>query len=439
MVLATRTLLLVLSCVAALPDPAQACTCEWRDSDDPGAFERDVRTQFDGSNAVFAAEVVAVGPHSATMRVEQVWKGTIGAVLVMGTGSVPTADGLVQHSTCILDFRDAEGTVWLVFADRSPDGRLTAHRCGHTRELRHSGPTESILNRIVQPVRSTVPVAAPHDAAQIRADLEAHLAPVAVWRTRTEEALRASAGTAQADPRFLDLRIQLKAIVATIARDLEAPEFQRLMFPDGAAGQAFRRAQRRPFDAEASALVEADALMAFMKERGVWPHRAEGDIYFYVSEAALLEWFGPSVSEEIRQFLRLWADEQVRPAAEDASIQVDFDELERRIRATEGFLAGYPESKVREPMRVRHQHYLALYLGGTDNTPAFDRRSGVLRSDLRQRIEAYAAAQPLTPSGLVVATYLDLLRTTRFARTPEVRHFLDGVRGDVGDWRLLRY
>jgi hypothetical protein len=277
------------------------------------------------------------------------------------------------------------------------------------------------------------------DGDPILTDLEVRLAPVAAWRERADGVLRPIAGTPRGDREFLALRLELKEIVAKLATALETPEFQMRIWPDGAVGQGLRRSEKRTEHADAADVVRADALVAFMKERGVWPQHGEGDTYFYPSERALLEWFGPLVSEEIRQFLRLWADEQAKPVAEDAGIMVPRAELERRILATERFLTDFPASPVRDPVRVRHGHYLGLYLGGTDNSRAFDMDTGVFRLDLRQALEAFAVAHPGTLSAHTVAEYLEVLSAGDFRRTPDIVRFLDRVQGDPRDWLLLRY
>lgn len=90
-------------------------------------------------------------------------------------------------------------------------------------------------------------------------------------------------------------------------------------------------------------------------------------------------------------------------------------------------------------MRARRQHYLALYLGGTDNTPAFDRTTQAIDAKRWQRLQTFAVAHPELESGRTVARYLDLLRAQKFQRTREVARFLETVRGDPGDWRLRSY
>jgi hypothetical protein len=432
-----RMLLLALAMLAASAGPADACSCAWEEPGSPAALEQRLRQQFEHATAVFAGEVVAVTRYAATFRVERVWKGTPAEVITLGT-SRRMGDGLMSTNTCTLDFRGAERRTYLVFASVAEDGRLSAHRCGATGEFPEAAATEAVLRRFVSP---KLPAESPviQDRDPILAELEMRLAPVAAWRERADRVLRPIAGTPRADREFLALRRELQEVVATLATALETPEFQMRIWPDGFVGQGLRRSQKRTAQADAAEVVRADALAAFMKARGVWPQRGEGDTYFYPSESVLLEWLGPLVSEQIRQFLRLWADEQARPVAEDAAIMVPRDELERRILATERFLADFPESPVQDPVRVRHGHYLALYLGGTDNSRAFDMNTGVFRLDLRQALEAFAAAHPGTWSARTVAEYLEALRASDFRRTPDVVRFLDRVRGDPRDWLLLRY
>jgi hypothetical protein len=269
-------------------------------------------------------------------------------------------------------------------------------------------------------------------------DVDRRLAPIAAWRARTEEDLRPLAGTAEADARLLARRLELKALVAEISKPFDTPAFQRAIGPDGAAGQGYRRAQGQPIDAGSAEVARGEALMDALRVRGVWPDHNEGVTYFDVNEAAVLEWFGGYLTDAIRQFLRLWADEQEQPTAEDASIQIPLEELERRIDATARYLADFPHSPVREPVQARHLAYLSLYLGGTDNSRAFDYRSDVMPPERRQRLAVFAAARREVESGRITADYLKLLEATGFRRTPAVRQFLEALRSR-SDWRLRAY
>jgi hypothetical protein len=292
------------------------------------------------------------------------------------------------------------------------------------------------VNGQVAPPRELA--AAPDDLERILADLERDLAPIAAWRVRAEEALRPRARTPQADAAFLALRLELKDIIGTLARRFQTREFQMLVGPAGFAGQHLRRSSGLPEGVSAADAQRAEIVVAFMKQRAVWPRYAEGDTYFYVNESALLEWFGNAVSEEIRQFLRIWAHEQATPMAEDAGLMVSLDEVERRMADAKRFLADYPGSAVREPMRAAYQQRLAVYLGGLPNSPAFDHLDGVMDVDRRQRLEAYVGAHPGTESARIVEQYLALLRANGFKRGPEVDRFLRALWDRV-DSLQLRY
>jgi hypothetical protein len=65
------------------------------------------------------------------------------------------------------------------------------------------------------------------------------------------------------------------------------------------------------------------------------------------------------------------------------------------------------------------ERYLDGYLNGGANTPVFD-TSGVLLDEVRVSLERFAAANPRTFSGQVVAARLDTLRASSF-RQPRGR------------------
>lgn len=262
-----------------------------------------------------------------------------------------------------------------------------------------------------------------------------------VERIRTE--LRADSATHVADSLFLARRALLRETLDAVSDGFDDPTFEAAAYPDGGAAQRLRRERlraeqpdTRPTMAALRATPEevgqADSLNALLAKHGIRVQRGEGQVYYELSETFQVEHLGPYLTSEMQEFLSFVEREQVQPSAADASLGIPLDELATRLLSAGRFAQKYPASPVRDIVRSRFQRYLAIYLGGIDNTPAFDRRSKVLRPDWRNSLESFVANHGDTEAGQRVAEYLALVRASDYTRSPEVDAFLRNL------WSTLR-
>ena len=240
-------------------------------------------------------------------------------------------------------------------------------------------------------------------------------------------ALLPDSGTPDADVRALEQRAALETRVRQLAREFDDSVFQVALWPQGWRGYQLRRslvAAGMPLPDSAAAEARADSLVATLRRHGVWTWRAEGDAYLALSESWLLDGIAPLLTTGTRTFLSLMAVEQETPAAEDASIQVGWDGLAERLAAMDGLIAAHPGAPfLPEAVRARGW-YRGLYLRGTDNTPAFGRRTGTLDPVVRASFEDFIVRHGHLPVAAEVREYVSLLRAEGWRRTAAVTAYL---------------
>jgi hypothetical protein len=291
-----------------------------------------------------------------------------------------------------------------------------------------AGSTASVADTAPAPEpRTSATQAAADSLRAMKQRLQPKLAPLATWRAAAEAALRPDSGTVRADSALLELHDAFQDQVRRVARTFDDPAFQALIWPDGVRGHQLRRAQQRPLDADPVQIALADSVVTFLAAHGIWSYRAEGDTYFVASEAAVLEWFGRFVTGPVREFLSLSAREQRAPTAEDGGIRITPDELAARLAAADRFLAEHPGAAAHDLVERWYRRYLAVYVAGLPNTPAFDWRSGVLAPELRRSYEQYVSEHGGTASGNVVAEYLTLLEASGYRRQPPVDAYIQAL------------
>jgi hypothetical protein len=263
-------------------------------------------------------------------------------------------------------------------------------------------------------------------------ELDLQLSPILAAVENARSLLRPDSGSVAADSAFLQFRREFDDRIRDVVTEFDDQAFQADVWPTGAAAMARWRADQRP---ERRATPEeearADSIVAVLMYHGVWIDRVEGDIYFSAAESMVLDRLGPFLTHGLRDFLENQADEQRKPVVVDAALMIPLDELTRRLRWAEAFLEAHPQSVVLDVVESRYRRYLAIYLAGLPNTPAFDRRTGELEPDWRESMLRYATNHAGTESGTLVSRYLNLLEVSRFQRSAEIDAFLSELWADV--------
>jgi len=251
--------------------------------------------------------------------------------------------------------------------------------------------------------------------ASLLRQLDPKIAPVEATIDSMVGVLRVDSGTTRADSAFLRARKTLEDLVWGM-RVYEDSAFQNTAYPH-------RRTLFRALPT-ARELAIADSLARRLNERGIWVYLAEGDAYVAVSEPTLFRRLGRFLTEPMREYQRILMDEQAWPTADDASLMISWDKLGERLASTDRFLAAHPGAVARDGVKGLYDRYLSLYLLGTDNTKAFDRRTRVLEFDVHRSYERYVVDHGSTTSGKVVRDYLDLLRRNQFRYGDHARKYL---------------
>jgi hypothetical protein len=128
-------------CLSAARE-ADACSCVMLPDQSERELKSEVLRQLKAVDAVFTAEAVASDMLGATLRVEKVWKGTIGDQVRM-RHATREADGMIKMSSCDINF--PAGQRYVVFAVAEPGGEMVAHHCSSTARLDSAGKTLRIL------------------------------------------------------------------------------------------------------------------------------------------------------------------------------------------------------------------------------------------------------------------------------------------------------
>jgi hypothetical protein len=266
--------------------------------------------------------------------------------------------------------------------------------------------------RSPEPVQqATVPDSIHHLIVRLHQQLGA----IREWKVTATAALRADSATPRADSIAWRQRVALIREMRPIAAAYYEHYFDRLPWPPVA-----------PLEA-----LGARSFSELFARHGVIAERAEGNTYLAMDADSLRAWLAPYVTAQLSEFLEFDVREQQRPFASDASMMITYDEVTERIVRLEELMNAYPQSPARPTTEYYYRRYLTAYLGGTDNTPAFDWKTKLLHAELRANYHKFLAEHGNTQAARELRDYLELLKRNGYRQTEEVLEYLR-VR-----WRAL--
>jgi hypothetical protein len=136
--------------------------------------------------------------------------------------------------------------------------------------------------------------------------------------------------------------------------------------------------------------------------------------------------YSPYITHEMDSYIALKAKESNSPALLEAGIAVSMDEYVQRIIEAMDFVNEYPDSPRASEIKGYANLRLRFYLGGIDNSPAFDFNGKVLPErlqDFEEKLEIYRD----TEFSGILDSYLKLLQQQDYVKTQQVIEFLDQI------------
>ncbi|HEX6694785.1 MAG TPA: hypothetical protein VF035_08830 [Longimicrobiales bacterium] len=236
--------------------------------------------------------------------------------------------------------------------------------------------------------------------------------------------------TGRADSQVLKARDTLRNRVEALTAQLSDSAFQAAVWPEGAEAQRLYRNTIRsgaPYDSLRAWLL-ADSLTATLKLYGVWPRRAEGDTYFSLYERWYLDAASTYVTDAVREYLSMLAEEQERPTGEDGSIMIGWSTLGDRLARADRLLAGNPGAPFATDLARSREQYLVLFLAGTDNAPIFTGREKRLKPEVLRSLENFAKVNADLPAAADVNSFLKILRNNGLRETSAVKAYMRRLR-----------
>lgn len=135
-------------------------------------------------------------------------------------------------------------------------------------------------------------------------------------------------------------------------------------------------------------------------------HVAEGKIVLRPDYDSLEKEFGRDVKDAVQELYELKAVINDRPATENATLQISYDELLSRAFSVEELIREHSGEKlIEQDVKWMYNSYLNIIFMGTTNSPAFDYQTGVFSQEARDAYESFAKEHPDTQLAWAIGEY----------------------------------
>lgn len=134
----------------------------------------------------------------------------------------------------------------------------------------------------------------------------------------------------------------------------------------------------------------------------------EGE-YYRIIDYAKLQKYNEYLTGEWKDYLNIMAMDSNEEVAGDGGLHISYDELAKRLLATENYLNSYIDGKRQEEMLEEYGYKIEIYLKGLPNTPIEDWETKVISPEVLASYEKTANVENYMTSHIVFK-YLEIIK-----------------------------
>lgn len=163
-----------------------------------------------------------------------------------------------------------------------------------------------------------------------------------------------------------------------------------------------------------------------IKDSGYRLFESEG-MYCPIIDYARYCEYAEYVTDDIREYIAIMAEESTHIATDDAAIVISWDEVLKRACVQEEYIKKYPQSLRLNEMKQLYEEYVRYCLFGTNNTPSFDYQTETIDEKLLESYKEIVQKDNDNNITQQIKDYLKILENNKFKRTNEVESYINEV------------
>lgn len=171
-------------------------------------------------------------------------------------------------------------------------------------------------------------------------------------------------------------------------------------------------------------LQEINRLGDEMDVTGVEIFKVEGQIVYGIAPIFIPNMFKEYISEQEYHFAEIEQLEYDMPSIIDDEVVVSYQEISNRLWECDQMMMDTAcAAELKPSVEALINSYMITLIYGTENSSAFDWRTGKMNSDIKDAILNYVNDHPDAPSAVTLQKYIEVLEKSKFYETPATRQF----------------
>lgn len=171
-------------------------------------------------------------------------------------------------------------------------------------------------------------------------------------------------------------------------------------------------------------LQEINRLGDEMDITGVEIFKVEGQVVYGIAPIFIPNMFKEYISEQEYHFAEIEQLEYDMPSIIDDEVVVSYQEISNRLWECDQMMMDTAcASELKPSIEALINSYMITLMYGTENSSAFDWRTGRMNSDIKDAILNYVSDHPDAPSAVTLQKYIEVLERSKFYETPATRQF----------------
>lgn len=171
-------------------------------------------------------------------------------------------------------------------------------------------------------------------------------------------------------------------------------------------------------------LQEINRLGDEMDITGVEIFKVEGQIVYGIAPIFIPNMFKEYITEQEYHFAEIEQMEYDMPSIIDDEVVVTYQEIANRLWECDQMMMDTTcASELKSSVEALINSYMITLMYGTENSSAFDWRTGKMNSDIKDAILNYVSDHPDAPSAVTLKKYIEVLEKSKFYETPATRQF----------------
>lgn len=171
-------------------------------------------------------------------------------------------------------------------------------------------------------------------------------------------------------------------------------------------------------------LQEINRLGEEMDETGVEVFKVEGLVVYGIAPIFIPNMFKGYITEHEYHFAEIEQMEYDSPSIIDDEVVVSYQEIANRLWECDQMMMDTACSEEIKPsIEALINSYMITLMFGTENSSAFDWRTGMMNSDIKDAILNYVSDHPEAYSAETLKRYIEVLEKSKYYETPATRQF----------------